>query len=453
MVTFVYSVIGFILAIAILVTVHEFGHYWVAKKLGVKVLRFSVGFGKPLKKWIAGKDNTEYVIAAIPLGGYVKMMGEGDKDFSEEESHRAFDRQKLWKRACIVAAGPVINFLFAILIYTGLNMYGFTTLKPVVGDLPDSSILFKAGVRSGDELLSIDGKEVTYFDEYNLHIFNKALKQGEMELLINRNSEQKNLTIDFSELKVRNYKPTFLGYEIGLVPVRAQALPYVGKLSEGFPAQLAGLLEGDHIVRINGVKTPAWAEVVAAIQQADSGLMDIGVMREGAYKTVSLRPKSVEYQGKLINQIGVYPRVKPVGDEFLFYHQYTGFDAFTRGVSQTWDMSALTLRMLWKMLVGQASYKNISGPVSIASFAGEALQVSWSYYLTILAVISISLGVMNLLPIPMLDGGHLLYYAAEAVKGSPVSEKAMLIGQKIGLLLLGALMSLAFYNDIFRLLS
>jgi len=431
--------------ITILVTVHEFGHYWVAKRMGVKVLRFSVGFGKPLKKWIAGKDNTEYVIAAIPLGGYVKMMGEGDKDFSEAESHRAFDRQKLWKRACIVAAGPMINFLFAILIYTGLNMYGFNTIKPVLGDLPETSVLFKAGVRSGDELISIDGKEITYFDEHNLHIFNKALKQGEMQLLLSRDSKQESVNVDFSELKVRNYKPSFLGYEIGLVPVRAKALPYVEKLSEGFPAQLAGLLEGDQIIRINDEKTPAWKDVVTAIQQADSGLMDIGVIRGGVYKVVSLRPKSVEYQGKLVNQIGVYPRVNPVSDEFLFYHQYSGLHALTHGVSQTWDMSILTLRMLWKMLVGQASYKNVSGPVSIASFAGEALQVSWSYYLTILAVISISLGVMNLLPIPMLDGGHLLYYVTEAIKGSPVSEKAMLV--------VGALMSLAFYNDIFRLLS
>jgi len=313
--------------------------------------------------------------------------------------------------------------------------------------------LHQAGVRSGDSILSIDGKKVNYFVEHNLHIFNTALKRDAMSLLVERDSRQESIDVDFSELKVRNFKPSFLTYEIGLLPVRPTALNVIDKLVTEFPAEQAGLQVGDEIVRINGELVDSWLKVVTSIKSAGDGLMDIGVSREGAYKVFSLRPRVIERNGKFINQIGIYPKAKPISDDLKFHYSYSSGAAFGSAVSQTWDMSALTLRMLWKMLVGQASYKNISGPVSIASFTGEALQISWEYYLSILAVISISLAVMNLLPIPMLDGGHLLYYAVEAVTGKPVSEKAMLIGQKIGLLFLACLMSLAFYNDIFRLIS
>ncbi len=453
MLSFIYSVIGFILAIAVLVTVHEFGHYWVARRLGVKVLRFSVGFGKPIWRKVAGKDQVEYVIAAIPLGGYVKMLGEGDDEYTEAESHRAFDNQPLWKRVCIVFAGPLINFLFAILIYAGLNQYGFQASKPVVGAIPQESVLYQSGVRENDELVSVDGKVFTYFREHDLYIFNHALNRDSITLKVNSNGTEKDIVVDFSKLTVKSYKPSFLAWEIGMHGVRPKALPIISRLKDGFPAAQAGLKAGDKVVQINDDKVSSWADIVRFVGEANDGLMDVGVQRNGEFKWFSLRPKLIERDGRTVKQIGISPEIKAVPEELLFHYQDDFGGSLGRAVSQTWQMSSLTVRILVKMLTGQASHKNVSGPITIASIAGEALQLSWVYYLSILAAISISLGVMNLLPVPMLDGGHLLYYAIEAVKGSPLSEQAMIVGQKIGLLLLAGLMSLAFYNDIFRLFN
>ena len=449
--SFIYSVIGFIIAIAILVTVHEFGHYWVARRLGVKVLRFSVCFGKPLWKKIAGNDQTEYVIAAIPLGGYVKMLGEGDDEYTAEEAHRAFDNQKLWKRAAIVFAGPLINFLFAILIYVGLNQYGFQAIQPIMGALPQSSILHQSGVREGDRLLSVDDKPFQYFREHELYLFNRALAKDVIQIAVEREGTEQECTVDFSELQVRSFKPTFINREIGLQSVMPKALPIVARLEAEFPAEQAGLKIGDEIVGINDVEVNSWAGIVREIGNAEQGLMDIAVKRNDELKLFSLRPKLIERNGQSVQVIGIGPEVLPVPEELLFKHQYSGSENFTRSVNETWQMSTMILRVLKKMIIGEASHENISGPITIASVAGQALQLSLVYYLSILAAISISLGVMNLLPVPMLDGGHLLYYMIEAVKGSPLSEQAMIIGQKIGLVLLAGLMSLAFYNDILRL--
>ena len=453
MLSFLYSVVGFILAIAVLVTVHEFGHYWVARRLGVKVLRFSVGFGKPIWKKVAGDDQIEYVVAAIPLGGYVKMLGEGDDEYTPEEAHRAFDNQKLWKRAAIVLAGPMINFLFAAIVYAGLNGYGFEAAKPFLGDIQKESVFYQAGLREGDELLYVDGKKFHYFNEHQLHVFNRALNRDEMKLNISRGGQEKEIIVDFSELTVKSYKPSFLSWEIGLRGLQPKALPIIGTIAEGFPAADSDLNVGDKIVSINDKPVSSWREIVNSISSADGGLMDIEVNRDGVSKWISIRPRSTERDGRIIRQVGISPEILPVSEDMIFYYRDSFGSSLSRALDQTWQMSVLTLRVLYKMIIGQASHKNISGPITIASIAGEALQLSWIYYLSILAAISISLGVMNLLPIPMLDGGHLLYYSIEALKGSPLSEKAMIIGQKIGLLLLACLMSLAFYNDIFRLFS
>lgn len=453
MLSFLYSIVGFILAIAVLVTVHEFGHYWVARRLGVKVLRFSVGFGKPLWRKVAGKDQTEYVVAAIPLGGYVKMLGEGDAEYSQAEASRAFDNQRLWKRAAIVLAGPMINFLFAVLVYAGLNNYGFQTAKPFLGNLQKESVLYQAGLREGDELLSVDGKKFHYFNEHQLHVFNRALNRDQMLLNISRQGQKKQINVDFSELTVKSYKPTFLAWEIGLQGVQPKALPIIGRIVKDFPAADSDLQVGDKVIRINEQLTSSWKDIVDIISTAEGGLMDIQIERAGVFKLVSIRPRVVSRDGQKIRQVGIAPEILPVDENMLFNYKYSLAGSFVRGLDQTWQMSVLTLRILVKMLIGQASHKNISGPITIASIAGDALQLSWIYYFSILAAISISLGVINLLPVPMLDGGHLLYYFIEAIKGSPVPEKAMLVGQKIGLLLLAGLMSLAFYNDIFRLLN
>ncbi|MGH1538846.1 MAG: RIP metalloprotease RseP [Arenicella sp.] len=454
MLSFGYSIVGFLIAIAILVTVHEFGHYWVAKKLGVKVLKFSVGFGKPLWKKVAGKDNTEYVIAAIPLGGYVKMLGEGDDDFNEQESHRAFDNQALWKRFLIVLAGPMINFLFAILLYAGLQMLPVETVKPIFGDIPEESLLAKAGVEPGDRLVKLDGRNVDYFSQLqDLYIFNQIIRQDSLQLEVERDGGRFNVDVSLQDVSIRVINPGILSQHIGLRGVMPKATPVVGRLVPDFPAKLAGLNEGDKIRKIDSVAIDSWEDIVRLIRAAGESATTFTVERNKELMELVITPKMATVGEEKVPQIGIYPKVQDIPDEFLMTHQNSFFQAIGKAVEQTWLMSVVTLRMLGKMLTLEASPKNVSGPITIAQVTGDAIQVSFSYYINILALISISLGVMNLLPIPMLDGGHLLFYTLEAVAGKPLSEQWQLFGQKIGLVLLGSLMLLAFYNDIFRLLS
>jgi len=266
---FLYSLIGFLIAIAVLVTVHEFGHYYVAKKLGVKILRFSVGFGAPLWKKVAGADNTEYTIAAIPLGGYVKMLGEEDDEYAPEDAHRAFNNQSLWKRAAIVFAGPAINFIFAIVIYAGLMWTGVEGLKPIVGDIPAESVMAKSGLKSGDEIQSIDGKSANYFGEHRLYVFNKVLKQNSIDVAVLREGQPVNVKADLSGISVRTLSPSFMSHRIGLHGVRPKALAEVGRVVEGSPADKAGLLVDDKLAVINGVSVDSWQSAVEAIQASN----------------------------------------------------------------------------------------------------------------------------------------------------------------------------------------
>jgi len=452
-VEFLYSVIGFLIAIAILVTIHEFGHYWVAKKLGVKILRFSVGFGKPLWKKVAGVDQTEYTLGAIPLGGYVKMLGEEDDEYSPEEADRAFNNQALWKRSAIVFAGPAINFLFAIIVYAGLMWTGAEGLRPVVGDIPETSIMAKAGLKSGDEIVTIDGKQSHYFGEHRLHVFNKVLKGDSLEVTVLRDGNSVDLNADLSDVSVRTLSPTFMSHKIGLHGVRPKPLTEMARIVEGSPAEKAGLLVGDRIVKINDQDTPTWDAIVEIIQASEGRELTLSLSGEGGDRQLSLTPELVSVGNTQVPRVGIGPKAEPIPEEFFVKHHYGAVDGIVKAVTETWNMSVVTLRMFGKMLTMQASHKNISGPITIAQVAGDAIQVSLPYFLNILAVISISLGVINLLPIPMLDGGHLLYYAIEAITRKPVSERIQIAGQKIGLFLLACLMSLAFYNDIFRLLS
>ncbi len=450
---FLYSLIGFLIAIAVLVTVHEFGHYYVAKKLGVKILRFSVGFGAPLWKKVAGADNTEYTIAAIPLGGYVKMLGEEDDEYAPEDAHRAFNNQSLWKRAAIVFAGPAINFIFAIVIYAGLMWTGVEGLKPIVGDIPAESVMAKSGLKSGDEIQSIDGKSANYFGEHRLYVFNKVLKQNSIDVAVLREGQPVNVKADLSGISVRTLSPSFMSHRIGLHGVRPKALAEVGRVVEGSPADKAGLLVDDKLAVINGVSVDSWQSAVEAIQASNGQPLSMSLIRQGQEVDIALTPEIVTVGENRIPRVGIGAKVEPIPEEFFKDYRYGLFSGFAKAVEDTWNMSVVSLRMFGKMLTMQASPKNISGPITIAQVAGDAIQVSLPYFLNILAMISISLGVINLLPIPMLDGGHLLYYAVEAATGKPVSEGVQLIGQKIGLFFIASLMCLAFYNDIFRLIG
>ncbi|MDB4512011.1 RIP metalloprotease RseP [Arenicella sp.] len=453
---FVYSVLGFLIAIGILVAVHEFGHFWVARKLGVKVLRYSIGFGKPLWSKVSGEDKIEYVIAAIPLGGYVKMLGEGDPNTPVEphEKHRAFDNQPVWKRTLIVAAGPGINFLFAILLFLILGMMSDDGLTPIVGDIPAESVAAQAGLRAGDELISVDGRAVTHFGEQDLYIFNQVLRGKNLNLEVRtQGNSNKTITLDVTGLPIYNINPSFLTRTLGLVSVAPKVTTQLERILADSPAADAGLQVGDNVVAINQQPITSWQQMVEIISASPEQELTLSILRNDVLSRVEITPTLYQEGDQRVGRIGIGPKILPYDASQLVEVDRSLWQSFKYGVDQTWLMSSVTVRMLWKMLTLQVSHKNISGPITIAQVAGQAIQVGLDYYLHILAVISISLGVMNLLPIPMLDGGHLFMYAIEVVAGKRASEKVFAVGQRLGIVFLACLMSLAFYNDIFRLLN
>ena len=458
----IYSVIGFLLAISVLVAVHEFGHFWVARKLGVKVLRFSIGFGKPLWKKVAGEDQIEYVIAAIPLGGYVKMLGQGEGQseqqgedaVAEHEAHRAFDRQAIWKRTLIVLAGPGINFIFAIVLFTLLGMQTQQRAVPQFGDLPSHSSLAQAGVQAGDELVSIDGRVVDYMWQHDWYIVNQVLKAQPLSIAI-RSGEQpaQTIVLDTSQVPIYNINPASLMYQLGFIAPAPFVNAQIDSVSAGSAAERAGLQAGDTVLSVNQTPIQSWQQLVAAIKASSDAPLQLLIERAGQTSSLSVIPEIVDVQGQQIKRIGIrHAPVSPAPEQIVQINRSPSA-ALGYGIERTWLMSSLTVRMLWKMLTLQVSHKNVSGPITIADVAGQAIQISWQTYALVLALISVSLGVMNLLPIPMLDGGHLLNYAVEAVAGRDIANKFFAVGQQVGLLMLICLMSLAFYNDIFRLLN
>lgn len=453
--SFLYSVFGFLLAIGVLVAVHEFGHFWVARKLGVKVLRYSVGFGKPIWKKVHGEDQIEYVIGAIPLGGYVKMLGEGDPNepVHPSEAHRAFDNQPIWKRSLIVIAGPGINFLFAILLFMLLGMVTQSRVIPTFGQLSETSLLAQAGVSAGDRLVNVDGRSAEYLLQHDLYIFNQVLKGQDVDLAIESNGRARNVTVKTSDIPIYNINPSSLMYRLGFVRVRPSATTELARVEAGTPAAQAGLLAGDKVLSIDGQITRTWQDLVAIVAPAANRKLELVVDRQGLKVALQATPESVQSGDQEIGRLGVARVITPMPAELLVSVRRGPLDALSYGVEKTWLMSSLTLRMLGKMVTLQVSPKNVNGPITIADVAGQAIQIGWQTYVQVLAVISISLGVMNLLPIPMLDGGHLLMYAIESVAGRSISEKFFAVGQRVGVLMLICLMSLAFYNDIFRLLN
>jgi regulator of sigma E protease len=453
--SFLYSILGFILAIGVLVAVHEFGHFWVARKLGVKVLTFSIGFGKPLWKKVAGEDQTEYVLAAIPLGGYVKMLGEGsyDQPIPEHELHRSFDRQPIWKRSLIVLAGPGINFLFAILLFMLLGMNTEKNLVPEFGDLPEQSNLYQAGVSAGDTLIAVDGKPARHLFEHDLYIFNQVLKRQSIELEVSGASGVRKLLVRTDQIPIYNINPGSLMRQLGFVPIAPPTTTAISGVSAGSPAEQAGLQADDRFISIDSIRINSWRELSEIVVPAAGKALPIVIERDGVEMNFIITPESREINGKQTGLLGVARAFTPYADDQVVELSRNPLQALQYGTEKTWLMSSLTLRMLWKMVTLQVSHKNVNGPITIADVAGQAIQIGWETYVYVLAVISISLGVMNLLPIPMLDGGHLLMYVVEAAAGKNISEKVFALGQRVGVLLLVCLMSLAFYNDIFRLLN
>lgn len=448
------TLLAFIGAIALLVVFHEFGHYWVARRCGVKVLRFSVGFGKVIyRKRFAGND-TEWVISAIPLGGYVKMVDEREEKVADEDLPYAFNRKPVLQRMMIVVAGPLANLLLAVVLYSAMFVYGVPGLKPVLGDVPPGTPAAIAQLRSGDTIISINGENIPSWQELRWRLLELALRQARVSIEAQGTSgAMMTHELDVSRLEAKDLDGEFLD-KLGLHLYQPVVLPVVGKLAEGSVAQLAGLQPGDRILRVDGVSMRRWIEVVEAVRAHPGQAVQLEIQRDESLLNITVIPQAVVESGKTVGKIGAAPQVdRAEWQAMLVEVSYAPADALALSMRKTWETSIISLKMLGKMVLGEVSMKNLSGPITIADYAGQSAAMGVAAYLGFLALISVSLGVLNLLPIPLLDGGHLLYYVAELVKGSPVSEQAWEFGQKIGIALLGTLMVFAVYNDINRLIS
>jgi regulator of sigma E protease len=445
---------SFVIALAILITVHEFGHFWVARKLGVKVLRFSVGFGRPLLRHVSPKDGTEYVLATIPLGGYVKMLDEREGPVPENEQQRAFNRQDLWKRFAIVVAGPAFNFVFAILAYWGILVSGDAGTRPLVGQVEPDSIAAAASFTPGDQLLAVGDRQTPTWESAVFALMAEVLDGKDLRVRVRAEDGLESIRVLPGEaLATLPDDPAILS-NLGLSPARPVLPPVIGALVPGDPAERAGLEPGDRVLDASGEAIDSWDAWVRVVQSHPDQEIRVTVDRSGEILGLALRPRAVELPEGRVGRIGASAQV-PEGlfDAYRTEVKLGPLEALAGAVNKTADMSLLMLRVIGRMLVGKASVENLSGPISIAETAGKTASYGLDYFIKFLAVVSISLGVLNLLPIPILDGGHLLYFAIEGIKGSPLSEQAQLQGQRIGLAILAALMTLAFYVDITRLLD
>lgn len=449
------TLVAFIGALGLLIVFHEFGHFVVARLFDVKVLRFSVGFGAPLivKRW--GRDATEWAISAFPLGGYVKMLDEREAPVAANELPRAFNRQSVGRRFAIVLAGPGANFLLAIVLYWALFMTGVPGLKPVLGDIAPKTPAAQAGFERGETITSIGGNAVETWEDVRWTVLKLVGEQPRAEIAVK--SESGNIAFRALDLEILNSPEALEGdilAKLGLTRFRPDVAPIISEVVAGGAAEQAGLRGQDEIISIDGEPIESWTQVVERVRGAPQKTLAFVVLRGGAEVSLSITPERSTETGKPTGKMGAGPVVdRSAMERLLTEVRYGPLESLNQALVKTWDTSLFTLKMLGRMLVGEVSWKNLSGPITIADFAGQTAQLGLVYYLGFLALISISLGVLNLLPIPLLDGGHLMYYTAEILKGSPVSERVMEIGQRIGIALLFTLMAFALYNDINRLLS
>ncbi len=462
MLEFVISVIALIVTLGILVTIHEFGHFWVARRCGVKVLRFSIGFGKAAKSW-TGKDGVEYVIAPIPLGGYVKMLGQEDtsvadnSDVPVSQRHLSFACKPLWQRMAIVAAGPVANFLLAIFVYWLINIsYGVNGIVPVISGIAEDSPAEVAGLRAGDQILAVDGEETIIWQQVTLQMLSRLGESGDLVLTIDaaESSSQRDVIIPIDTWMGGDTAPDPVS-TLGIVQFEIPAV--IAGVIPGGAAEASGIQPGDQVISINDRPIRGWTHWVEVIRANPELSLDVVVQRGRSNTELELTPEAATLDdGTVIGSIGAYVQETQLSEivpaDYQRQISYGPIAAIQPALQETWDKSVFVLDSVKKMLVGLISVKNINGPITIAQIAGETAAYGLDVYLGFLALLSISLGVLNLLPIPVLDGGHLLYYMIEAVIRRPVPERIQAWGLQLGLLIISGIMVLAIYNDVSRLL-
>ena len=442
---------SFIVAILILVTIHEFGHFYVARRCGVKVLRFSIGFGKVLYRW-QDKQGTEFALAALPLGGYVKMLDEREGDVPEAELNQAFNRKSVWQRIAIVSAGPIANFLLAILLFWGLLLQGERDLIPIVGKVDAGSIAEQAGLEVGQEIVAVDGHSTPTWQALNKVLLGRLGETGHISFSVvyqGSNFQYDSEAQLHDWLKGAEDPDPLLG--LGLTLKLPMIPPIVGEIVEASPAALGGMMLGDVILGVDDLRIEDWRTWVEYVRDHPGQDLNVSLERKGEPLMLRLRPERVDEGGVTIGRLGVGVKAYQIPDAFIRQQQYSLVGAFVASVNKTWETSAFVLLSVKKLILGEISTKNLSGPITIAKVAGSSAEGGLRSFIGFVALLSVFLAVFNLLPIPVLDGGHLFYYLIEVIKRKPVSDKVQMLGYQVGLFLVISLSVLALYNDIMRL--
>ena len=431
----------FLVAVFILVTFHELGHFSVARLLGVGVSKFSIGFGKTLYSFRSRRSGTEYVLAVLPFGGYVKFIDEREDHVDSRDLPQAFNRQNLWVRTAVVIAGPGANFILAIFFYWLVFGIGVPGVEPVIGYIEPGSSAEVVGLQRGDRIARINGRNVRSWGEHRYYLLNQV-EAGETLTfaVVTRAGQNKTVSIESSELQSGRLNPLVLEEQIGILPRLA---PIVGTLIAGEVADAAGIKVNDQFMTIDGIAIDGWRDVVKTISSRPGQTIRLSILRNGALKTIVVVPKAIHSLDSVVGRIGVGP-----ANHVNVVVRLGAGEAITRAVEATWLLSKLTVGMIVQMVQGKESTKNIGGPLSIAKYAGASAEYGFTAFLTFLAILSISLGILNLLPIPVLDGGHLVYFIIEGIKGGTVSEAFMYRSQQLGFAVLAVLISFALYNDV-----
>ncbi|MBL0544841.1 sigma E protease regulator RseP [Aeromonas jandaei] len=441
---------AFVVALGLLVAVHEFGHFWVARRCGVKVERFSIGFGKAIWRRL-GKDGTEYVLALIPLGGYVKMLDGRVDELKPGDEQYAFNHKSVWARMAIVAAGPMANFVFALFALWLMFMIGVPAVKPVIGEVRPASIVAEAGILPGMEIVGVGDEQTGDWESVTYALLSHL---GDQSVTLKVKAPQtsyatdKNLSLESWKFDPDRESP--IG-SLGIVPLGGKVLPVVSAVVAKSASEKAGLQVGDRIKRVGEQEISEWAQFVELVQHAPGAPLQVVVERNNRDLDVTLTPDTRKVQGKLVGFVGLSPQLVPLPDEYRILLQYGPLQALWQGAQKTWSLITLTFDMIGKLVAGIVSLDNLSGPISIAKGAGSSADYGLVYFLSFLALISVNLGIINLFPLPVLDGGHLVYFLIEAVTGKPVSERIQEVGFRIGAAILMLLMGIALFNDFARL--